>query len=329
MGIRARLEAEERQRLSTHAIQSAQSKGRERPMEPCDLRTEFQRDRDRLLHCRSFRRLKYKTQCFLPDVGDHVRTRLTHTLEVSQVARTIARALRLNEDLAEAIALGHDLGHTCFGHMGERTLDRLSQAFGGFRHNEQSLRVVTRLERDGKGLNLCWETRDGILNHRSDGKPATLEGQAVSLADRIAYISHDIDDAIYYGVLSEREIPGEIREALGENHGKRIDAMVRDIILHSEGKDAVAMSPSMFQAMNATRAFLFEKVYLREEAKREEEKADRLIEALYRHYLEHPESLNRMDSSADLPTAINDQIAGMTDRFAIQEFRRLYIPQST
>ncbi len=327
--VRERLERDEDIRLSSHAVRAAHTRGRVRPVIPCDLRTEFQRDRDRVIHCKSFRRLKYKTQCFLPDVGDHVRTRLTHTLEVSQIARTIARVLCLNEDLTEAIALAHDLGHTCFGHMGERTLDLLSRDEGGFRHNEQSLRVIETLENDGSGLNLTWEVRDGVLNHCSDGNPSTLEGQIVSLADRIAYINHDIDDAIRAGVLIESDIPKYLTDMLGDSHGRRIDSMIRDIASFSEEKPYVRMSMGMFDAMNEIRAFLFERVYRREDAYREEEKAKRIIEALYRYYLDNPHNLSVIKDGLEtgIHTAIKDHIAGMTDRYAVREFRNIFLPK--
>lgn len=324
MTVRERLECEEAQRLSAYAVQSAHSRGREVPIEACDMRTDFQRDRDRIIHCKSFRRLKYKTQCFLPDEGDHVRTRLTHTLEVSQIARTLARALRLNEDLTEAIALSHDLGHTCFGHMGERTLCRLSP--GGFAHHMQSARMVEVLENEGKGLNLCWEVRDGILNHRSDGEPATLEGQVVSLADRIAYINHDIDDALRAGVLHIEDIPAHLLLGLGKSHGQRIDTMIRDVVEFSQDRPCVRMSPQVFAAMNELRTFMFSVVYQRPDAILQEEKADHIIERLYRYYLRHPEAVHPTDPDPEV--SVKDHIAGMTDRFALRAYRNLFLPRS-
>ena len=253
MTFRQEQELEEKQRLSPYAALCVNSKGRERELEPCQLRTCYQRDRDRIIHCKSFRRLKFKTQVFLSPRGDHYRTRLTHTLEVAQVARTIARSLRLNEDLTEAIALGHDLGHTPFGHIGERTLDRL--VGGGFRHNEQSLRVATRLEHEGKGLNLCAETLDGIRNHSGADEPATLEGWCVRRADRIAYINHDIDDAIRGGILKPFEIPRRCLSVLGQTHGERINTMIWDIINTSMDKPIVAMSDEVREASDELREF--------------------------------------------------------------------------
>ena len=259
MTIRETLELEEKQRLSERAVCAIDSKGRERAMEPCELRTCFQRDRDRIIHCKSFRRLKFKTQVFLAPEGDHYRTRLTHTLEVAQVARTIARALRLNEDLTEAIALGHDLGHTPFGHIGERSLDDLMP--GGFRHNEQSKRVVEVLEQEGKGLNLTWEVRDGILCHSGKQFPATLEGECVRRADRIAYLNHDMDDALRAGVLQPFELPQDCLKVLGFTHGERINTMITDIVHSSRDTEHLAMSPLVESAMDGLREFMFEKVY--------------------------------------------------------------------
>lgn len=325
MTIRKRLEQEEIQRLSPHAVCACQTQGREKPIVPCDLRTDFQRDRDRIIHCKSFRRLKYKTQCFLPDEGDHVRTRLTHTLEVSQIARTIARALRLNEDLTEAIALGHDLGHTCFGHMGERALNRLSPK--GFAHNEQSLRIVERLENDGEGLNLCWEVRDGIFNHRSDGTPHTLEGQVVSIADRIAYINHDTDDAIRAGVLQEEDIPQSLAKLLGETHGVRINTMTHDVVAYSLDKPYVKMSPEIFAGMNQLRSFMFDRVYKRGEALAQEERTDHIITLLYKHYIDNPQEVPKT-SPEDKERCILDHIAGMTDRFALRTYRNVFLPKT-
>ena len=259
MTIRERQERDEEARLSPYAALSSRSAGRAHPISTCDLRTCYQRDRDRIIHCKSFRRLKYKTQVFLTPMGDHYRTRLTHTLEVSQVARTLARSLRLNEDLTEAAALGHDLGHTPFGHIGESTLNRLLP--GGFRHNEQSLRVAERLENDGQGLNLCRETLDGILNHSGQNEPKTLEGWCVRRADRIAYINHDIDDAIRGGILKPFELPRRCLSVLGETHGERIDTMIRDIVTTSLDQPFVKMSEEVRQASEELRAFLFEYVY--------------------------------------------------------------------
>ncbi len=328
MIVREALEERERDTLSPLAAFSALSKGRERPIEPCPLRTCFQRDRDRIIHCKSFRRMKHKTQVFLSPEGDHYRTRLTHTLEVAQIARTISRALNLNEDLTEAIALGHDLGHTPFGHVGEAVLDILLR--DGFQHNEQSLRVVEKLE-GGAGLNLTWEVRDGILNHKKDGKPQTLEGGVVSLADRIAYINHDIDDAIRAGVLAYSDMPKELVAILGATHGGRIHTMIMDVVAESYGKQTINMSKSVGEATDALRTFLFKNVYVDSIAKREEGKARLLIEQLFRHYVENVEVLSKeftknLSDGAERVAA--DYIACMTDRYAISDYTRLFIPEA-
>ena len=273
MTVRERTEKREKSTLSIYAAYSAQTRGRERPVEPCPVRTEYQRDRDRIIHSKSFRRLKGKTQVFMAPQGDHYRTRLTHTLEVSQVARSLARGLSLNEDLAEAIALGHDLGHTPFGHIGEKALNGLVR--GGFSHNEQSRRVVEVLEEDGRGLNLTWEVRDGIAHHSGRTLPATLEGRCVHLADRIAYINHDIDDAIRAGILRVQDLPARCVRELGASSGARINTMILAVIEHSEGKNEVAMRPDIWEVSMLLRAFLFERVYTREWAAGEERKADR------------------------------------------------------
>ncbi len=329
MTVREELEARERAYLSPYAVCSADTKGRERPISPCSLRTEFQRDRDRILHCKSFRRLKFKTQVFIAPEGDHYRTRLTHTLEVSQVARTLARALKLNEDLAEAIALGHDLGHTPFGHSGERSLNRLTHE--GFRHNEQSLRVVDVLE-GGEGLNLTWEVRDGILNHSGKTKPGTLEGECVARADRIAYINHDIDDAIRAGVLREFELPQDLLRVLGETHGQRINTMITDIIRESEGQKAVKMSASIQQASDELRAFLFEHVYLDEWRQSEERKCDHVIVSLFEYFMEHPGKMPleyvQISYRDGTERAVTDYLACMSDRYAIRTYQNLFIPVS-
>ncbi|MGI5898386.1 MAG: deoxyguanosinetriphosphate triphosphohydrolase [Christensenellales bacterium] len=325
MVLRDKTEALELERLSPHAALSVRSKGRLFPMEKCDIRTDFQRDRDRIIHCKAFRRLKHKTQCFLAPEGDHYRTRLTHTLEVDQIARTIARALSLNEDLTEAIAMGHDLGHTPFGHMGERILQKLS---GHFAHNEQSLRVVDSLEK----LNLTFEVRDGILNHKISGRPQTLEGKVVSYADRIAYINHDIDDALRAGVLQKSDIPGHLLDILGHSHGERIDCMIRDIIFSSDGKDDINMSESIGGGMDQLRSFMFEKVYTRPAVVTAEEKAGRLLSMLYDHYMKNPHEMpvefQQVWESEGPKTAICDHIASMTDRYAVAEFGRIFIPDS-
>lgn len=259
MTIRERLEQEEAQRLSPRAVCAKDTRGREKPIDPCPMRTDFQRDRDRIIHCKAFRRLKYKTQVFLAPEGDHYRTRLTHTLEVAQIARTLARCLQLNEDLTEAIALGHDLGHTPFGHIGEHALDRLMPE--GFRHNEQSRRCVEALENDGNGLNLTWEVRDGILCHSGKQFPATLEGQCVRRADRIAYLNHDLDDALRAGVLQPFELPADCLKVLGQTHGERINTMICDIVACSADKPKLTMSPLVQETMDGLREFMFARVY--------------------------------------------------------------------
>ncbi|MCR4886394.1 MAG: deoxyguanosinetriphosphate triphosphohydrolase [Clostridiales bacterium] len=329
MTIREMLEERERSWLGPRAVCSADTKGRDKPISPCPYRTEFQRDRDRIIHCKSFRRLKFKTQVFISPEGDHYRTRLTHTLEVSQVARSLARSLRLNEDLAEAIALGHDLGHTPFGHCGERTLNRMTN--GHFRHNEQSLRVVETLE-GGEGLNLTWEVRDGILHHSGDGMPATLEGECVARADRIAYINHDIDDAIRAGVLKEFELPHELIRVLGETHGQRINTMISDIILNSQDGEHLTMSPPVQAATDELRSFLFKNVYMDEWRKQEEDRCDHLLEALFEYYMEHPAQMPmeyvQISYRDGTERAVTDFLACMTDRYAMRTYQHLFMPVS-
>jgi dGTPase len=325
---RERTEQIERDTLSDAATLAAESKGRERDEPQDPVRTVFQRDRDRISHSKAFRRLKHKTQVFLAPEGDHYRVRLTHTLDVSHIARTVTRALRLNEDLAEAIALGHDLGHTPFGHLGEQALT----PFLGrpFRHSEQSLRVVDYLEDDGTGLNLTWEVRDGIVNHPwSMPPPATLEAQIVRFADRIAYINHDLDDAVRAGVLDEGELPSPPLDVLGHTHGARINTLVIDLIDQSAGQPEVRLSPAVFSALDALRDFLFEQVYTREGARSEHEKAVRLIRDLFSYFLEHPDEMPHEYHQApgDLPTRVADFIAGMTDRYALRTYERLFLPQ--
>lgn len=317
--MRADIENFEMEYLSPYAAKSAISKGRLIPMEKCDLRSEFQRDRDRILHSKTFRRLKHKTQVFLSPTGDHYRTRLTHTLEVSQVARTIARALRLNEDLVEAISLGHDLGHTPFGHAGERTLNSLMQA--GFEHNKQSLRVVDVLEK----LNLTYEVRDGILCHTGSRQAETLEGQIVRYADRIAYINHDIDDAIRAGILSEGDIPKHISEVLGDTHGKRIDSLVRAVISGS-GDGEIKMPPAIQTIMDDLRQFMFDNIYNSHSlAKKEEKKAERIVEMLFGYYIKHTDEIPHY-TAEEGEQAVGDYIAGMTDVYAVNEFKRIFMP---
>lgn len=318
----------ERATLSPYAALCVNSKGRERPINGCDIRTDFQRDRDRIIHCKSFRRLKHKTQVFLSPKGDHYRTRLTHTLEVSQIARTIARALRLNEDLTEAIALGHDLGHTPFGHAGEEVLNALVP--GGFEHNTQSLRVVEKLENDGTGLNLTFEVRDGIVHHKKSGTPATLEGCVVSLSDRIAYINHDIDDALRAKVLSPDDIPDECIHVLGYSHGERINTLIIDVINTSAMQPAVRFSPEINAAFDKLREFMFQNVYLNPTAKREEGKAKHVVESLFAYYINHLDELTDeflLHVAQDgKERVVADWIACMTDRYAIKAYEKLFVP---
>jgi dGTPase len=325
---RERTEQLEREVLSSRAVLAAETKGRDRD-EPLDhIRTVFQRDRDRILHCKAFRRLKHKTQVFLAPQGDHYRVRLTHTLDVSQIARTCARALRLNEDLTEAIALGHDLGHTPFGHLGEQALT----PFLGrpFRHNEQSLRIVEHLENDGAGLNLTWEVRDGIVHHPwSTPMPATLEAQLVRFADRIAYINHDIDDAVRAGVLEEPELPADAVRVLGATHSDRIDTLVSDLVGESDGRDEIALSAPVFAALDTLRDFMFSEVYLRESARDDHERATKLIRDLFAYFLDRPDEMPSEYHGApgDLATRVADYISGMTDRYAIRTYERLFLPR--
>lgn len=331
MAIRETLEEWENEYLSPYAAHSRQSKGRLRPEEQCDIRTVFQRDRDRIIHCKSFRRLKDKTQVFLTPEGDHYRTRLTHTLEVSQNARTIARALRMNEELVEAIALGHDLGHTPFGHAGERALNRVCPL--GFEHSEQSVRTVDRLEKHGKGLNLTYEVRDGILNHQTIGKPHTLEGKIVRLSDKIAYIHHDMDDAIRGGILKESDVPKEIGEVIGFTTNERLNHFIHDIVSTSFGKDDIQMSEPVAEAMQKLRKFMFERVYENPVAKSEEGKAEMLMETLYQHYMKHiddlpEEFLTMLSEGEPREKVVCDYVGAMSDRFAIAKYEEIYIPKS-
>ncbi|HSK48382.1 MAG TPA: deoxyguanosinetriphosphate triphosphohydrolase [Coriobacteriia bacterium] len=335
---RALAEAAEFDRLSAGAAKATESRGRQHPIEPDPYRTEFQRDRDRILHCKAFRRLSHKTQVFLAPEGDHYRTRLTHTLEVAQISRSIARALRLNEDLTEAIALGHDLGHTPFGHTGESALDEALRDLGSrypgaprsYLHNVQSLRIVEELEYDGKGLNLTWEVRDGILGHTGGHAPSTLEGQVVRIADRIAYVNHDIDDALRARVLDASSLPPEPLAVLGPNHGARITTMVTDLIDTSHESTVVRMSPPVWDAMMTLRSYLFANVYFSERAKAEEPRANRVVRMLFEHFLEHAEDLPeefRVEGEEEPVQRVVDYVSGMTDRFAIREFERLFIPK--
>lgn len=332
MNIREEQEKREHLIFSPYASFSDESRGRDRDEEPCPMRTIYQRDRDRIIHCKAFRRLKHKTQVFLAPEGDHYRTRLTHTLEVAQIARSIARALNLNEDLTEAIALGHDLGHTPFGHAGERTLNSLCPM--GFAHYRQSIRVVEFLEKDGQGLNLTWEVRDGILNHRTSGNPSTLEGKAVRLSDKIAYINHDIDDGIRAGILKESDIPSEYTDILGNSTKERLNTMISDIIMNSIGKNDLVMSEPVRKAMTELRKFMFESLYLNPTAKSEEAKADKLITELYRYYVANtdklPDTYKRFITEFDErpEQVVCDYIAGMSDQYSISKFQEIFVPKA-
>lgn len=314
----------EREFLSENAAKSEQTKGRLRGEEPCPLRTEYQRDRDRIIHCKSFRRLKHKTQVFLSPMGDHYRTRLTHTLEVTQIARTISRALLLNEDLTEAIGLGHDLGHTPFGHAGERVLNALT---GHFLHNEQSLRVVDLLENDGAGLNLTFEVRDGILNHTSKGNPSTLEGKVVSYADRIAYINHDISDAIRAGIITEDNLPADCTAYLGHSKKERINTLVNDVVHNSYGKKEVTMSEEGYYYMNKLRSYMFDNVYNNANAELLQQKADRMLALLFNYYIKHPGEIPQGMRNDNVTQCVCDYLASMSDVFAINTAKRLFIPE--
>ena len=331
MTIREHLEQLENENLSPYAAHSVNSKGRLRPEEQCDIRPVFQRDRDRIIHCKAFRRLKDKTQVFLTPEGDHYRTRLTHTLEVSQTARTIAKALRMNEELSEAIALGHDLGHTPFGHAGERALNRVCPL--GFAHDEQSVRTVDYLEKKGRGLNLTMEVRDGILNHQTKGNPHTLEGKIVRLSDKIAYIHHDMDDAVRGGILKESDVPKEIVDVIGSNTGERLNHFIHEIVTTSMGKNDILMSESVAEAMMKLRAFMFERVYENPEAKSEEDKAEMLMETLYTYYMRNVddlpvEFLNFISEGHPKERVVCDYVGAMSDRFAIAKYEEIYIPKT-
>ena len=315
--------------LSPYAKKSADTVGRLREETPCTMRTDFQRDRDRIIHCKAFRRLKNKTQVFFSPEGDHYRTRLTHTLNVSQVARGIARALSLNEDLTEAIALGHDLGHTPFGHAGERILEKLSP--NGFEHNVQSGRVVDVLENDYKGLNLTREVVDGIINHKLSCSPKTLEGKTVSLADRIAYINHDIDDAIVGGFIKFTDLPKDLIAVLGDSSSKRINTMIYSIYTESDGKNKVEMSEEIAQATMKLRSFMFERVYTQKALKDEEERASRMITALYEYYTKNPDKLPELFTARleidGIDTVLCDYISGMSDSYVVKTFNEIFVPK--
>ncbi len=337
--IREERERWEEEHLSEYAQQSRLSEGRAVEEESCPIRTEYQRDRDRIIHSKAFRRLKHKTHVFIAPIGDHYRTRLTHTLEVAQIARTIARALRLNEDLTEAIALAHDLGHTPFGHIGEQVLDRLNP--GGFRHYEQSVRVITFLEKKDAGrpgLNPTAEVIDGVAMHTGDNIAKTLEGKIIKLSDRIAYINHDIDDAIRAGVLVESDLPKEVTRLLGKRNSERIHTLVADVIENSWDKNEISMSPPIYEAMMELREFMFERVYLNRKVKEEEDRAHFVIEMLYRYYQKNMDALppGHLEIYRDDPVhcddpddrVITDYIAGMTDKYVMQVFNDVFIPKA-
>ena len=330
MNLREQAEEREYQFLSPYAARSSESRGRDKEEAQDEIRTVYQRDRDRILHSKSFRRLKQKTQVFIAPVSDHYRTRLTHTLEVSQLSRTVSKALRLNDDLTEAIALGHDLGHTPFGHAGESVLNEICPL--GFHHYEQSVRVVERLERDGQGLNLTKEVRDGILNHQWDLRPATLEGQIVRFCDKIAYINHDIDDAERAGLMTESDIPAQIRENLGASTKERLDTMMNDIIYSSLDRAEIRMSPKTESYMMALREFMFESLYTNSEAKTEEKRVPYLLTSLYRYYEGHidemPAEYTRLIREGETEDrTVCDFISGMTDPYALELFTELFIPR--
>ena len=330
--IREMAEEREYEVLSPYAAHAGDSKGRDREEPQCDIRTVYQRDRDRILHSKSFRRLAHKTQVFIAPMGDHYRTRLTHTLEVSQLSRTIAKALRLNDDLCDAIALGHDLGHTPFGHTGERVLNEICPL--GFAHFRQSIRVVEVLEKNGEGLNLTWEVRDGILNHRTSGHPSTLEGQIVRFCDKFAYINHDIDDAERAGILSEEDIPKTYREILGGSTRDRLNTLIHDVIYSSLDRSDIRMSPEIEEAMMELRKFMFDHVYLNSVAKTEEGKVSRMITMLYQYYEKHVDEMPQeyidliKKKGQPEPRVVCDYISGMTDQYSISKFQELFVPQS-
>jgi dGTPase len=328
VNVRKRTEALEREILSPYACLSSESKGRALPLEPCEVRTCFQRDVDRIVHSKAFRRLKHKTQVFLQPEGDHYRTRMTHTLEVVRIARTIARGLRLNEDLTEAAAFGHDLGHTPFGHAGERALSKIMP--DGFHHNVQSLRVAERLENGGRGLNLTYEVRRGILCHTGPEQAETLEGQIIRLADQIAYINHDIDDAVRGGIISPAQIPEELSRALGYDHSARINTLTVDVIIQSEGRREIVQSPGAQKAMQELRAFMFEYVYRSPIAKSEEGKAQDMLSRLFEYYRKSPDQLppdfQEIREREGTERAVCDYIAGMTDKYAVDKYSEAFIP---
>lgn len=324
--IRERTEEEEFARLSPFAAKSADAK-RARPEEECAIRTKFQRDRDRILHSKPFRRLKHKTQVYIAPAGDHFRTRMTHSLEVAQICRTIGRGLRLNEDLIEAIALGHDAGHTPFGHVGE---EALASIVGHFEHNEQSVRIFTVLTNDGQGLNLTDHVLDGILHHTGKGVPQTLEGQIVKIGDRIAYLCHDYDDALRAGILGTEDMPGEVKEIIGSNPSQMITAMVSDIIQASESREKICQSEGVAQAMQVFREFMFDKVYFSGSLEEERRKGRHILKILFDYYLTNPEAIppEYLEwTQGDIQKAITDYISGLTDNYAIRTFKHFFIPK--
>lgn len=330
MTIREQLEEREKEYLSPYAAKAAESKGREREIDPCPLRTCFQRDRDRIIHCKAFRRMKHKTQVFLAPSGDHYRTRLTHTLEVSQIARTVARALRLNEDLTEAIALGHDLGHTPFGHEGERALNERCP----FKHNIQSLRVVEKIENEGEGLNLTYEVRDGIVNHSMSRRAATLEGRVVRLSDKIAYMNHDLDDAIRAGILTEEDVPRHLRETIGQTRKDRLDYLIKDIVANSMDRDDICMSEKAWEGFLGLQQFMFDNLYFNPVCKSEEVKAHSMVLSLFDYFFAHPDRMpqeyqslmERYDQS--LKRTVCDYVSCMTDYYSVAVYKDLFVPES-
>lgn len=325
--IREITEMREEEQFSPYAARSVNTRGRLRDEQECDLRTCYQRDRDRITHSKSFRRLKHKTQVFIAPSQDHYRTRLTHALEVSQISRTIGRALRLNEDLIEAIALGHDVGHTPFGHSGEQIIRKL---IGHFEHNEQSLRVVDYIEKQGSGLNLTWEVRDGILNHTGSGKPSTLEGQIVKLCDRVGYLCHDIDDAVRAGLLTMEDLPADILQVLGGSPSQMLTTMVTDIIAHSQGEQAIHMGLQVQESMDQLRNFMFKNVYHSTRLQKERDKGQRIITQLFEAFIQElellPEEHYRRVEEWGVVQTVVDYIASMTDNFAVRAFNELFIP---
>jgi len=327
MTLRELREQQELETLSPIATKSAQTRGRKIPVEKCEIRTEFQKDRDRITHCKAFRRLMHKTQVFISPEGDHYRTRLTHTLEVAQIARTIARALGLNEDLTEAIALGHDLGHTPFGHTGEDALDSLLP--GGFRHNEQSVRVVEVLENEGRGLNLTFEVVDGILNHKTICSPSTPEGRVVQVSDKIAYMNHDLDDAIRAKLLIPSDLPPFVGELLGPTPSKRIDFLVKNFVTNSMGKTEIGLSSDVAKIMTELREFLFSNVYANQLHQKERDKIGTMLQLLFDYYIANPDVMPQEFQGHENPTqAVADYIACMTDRFAMKQFNEIFMPSA-